>query len=90
MDKDTEIAVDMEIEHIKEIYGREGLILAMELLKKIMSDPEIKYHSMEEICEGCVHGNWHRCCDSDSFCYCGGEAEDEDIDRYSGTCKLKE
>ena len=35
-DYETTVAVEIEIGHIEELYGRDGLILAMELLKKIL------------------------------------------------------
>ena len=50
MDKDTKIAVDIEIEHIEELYGRKGLILAMELLKKRLDNVTI---DGEFYCDSC-------------------------------------
>ncbi len=34
MDESTKLAIDIEIGHIEELFGQEGLIFAMELLKK--------------------------------------------------------
>jgi len=47
-------------------------------------------YSMEEICEGCIHGVWHRCCGT--FCHCEGQCQDDDtgISFTSGTCDFKE
>ena len=38
MDENTKIAVDMDIGHIEELYGHEGLILAMDLLKEKLDE----------------------------------------------------
>jgi len=38
MDDNLKTAVDMEIKKIEETYGRNGLILAMDLLKKILDN----------------------------------------------------
>jgi len=54
---------------------------------ELIKEEKMSLYSMEEICSGCIHANWHRCCDT--FCYCENTAQDEDINHMDGTCKLK-
>ena len=44
-------------------------------------------YSLEEICWGCKHANFHMCCNS--FCYCEKEHE-LDVDGCCGKCEYKE
>ena len=44
-------------------------------------------YDMDDICAGCMHPDFHSCCDT--FCYCMNDVDEEDLDYINGTCKKK-
>ncbi len=89
MYESAEIAVNMKIEDIEELYGKKGILLAIGLLKKRLGWSDENY-SMEEICSDCIHADMHSCCDT--FCYCiecANNMDEDNIDRINGTCKKR-
>ena len=55
--------------------------------KKVIQ-AEYPPYSMDDICTGCIHPDFHSCCDT--FCYCMNDVNEEDLDLINGTCKKKE
>jgi len=47
MDNDTRIAVSMDIDHIDELYGKEGLKYALVLIEKMLDGED--FDSLEEL-----------------------------------------